>query len=153
MNFKKSSLIPVIIAVMIGSAFCKKDTTEGQFTISNISLSICKLVISSGDGVLKEYINILTVNNNYLQFSHINSVFNCDTEQIKLAFERAGNTITINEDEIVYASTCTCAYDIKFRFGPFLNETYTLVLQKGGKTFKEFSFEFTTDTNEKIDLN
>jgi hypothetical protein len=149
---KTSIIYPVVLILIFAFTSCKKEFPNDPLSLTNFSISDCKTKGASVKGTGNEYITLQTVNDYYLLFSHINSVFNCQPGQITISLEISADTITINEDETDASANCICPYDLKFRLGPLKYANYTVVFQKFGITFKEYSLEFKKSTNVKIDL-
>lgn len=149
---RTSIIYPSVIILMIAFGSCKKEFPNDPLAITDLSASDCKTKGSSVKATGEEYISLQTVNDFYLLFSHINSIFNCHPGQITISLEISADTIKINEDETEAGANCICPYDIKFKIGPLKYGTYIIIFQKGGLTFKEYSLDYKKTTNVKVDI-
>jgi len=145
-------IYPVLVVLAIALDSCKKEFPNDPLAIKDLLVSECK---TNGDivkGTDQEYITVKTVDDFYLLFNHINSIFNCDPGQITVSIEILSNTITLNEDETQSGVRCYCPYDIEFKLGPLQYDTYSIILQKGGLTYKEYTLDFNKSTDIKINI-
>jgi hypothetical protein len=145
-------IYPIILILTIIGTSCKKEFPNDPVGIKNLTVSGCKSREDLGKSFAPEYITLKTVDDYYLLFSHINSVFNCEPGQITVSVEILSNTVTINENESKAGLRCNCTYDITYKLGPLQYGTYTIVFQKGDITFKEYSLIFDKSTSVRIDL-
>ena len=143
-------IYPFILVLTMVITSCKKEFPDDPLAIKDLSVSDCKGKVDLVKSLDQEYITIKTIDDYYLLFNHINSIFNCDPGQITVSIEISSNTITIKEDESKAGLRCICPYDITFKLGPLQYGTYTVVFQKGGQTFKEYSLDYDKSTNIKI---
>jgi hypothetical protein len=150
---KTPTVNPFILILILTLFSCKKEFPDNPFDITDLSVSACK---SDGDAIGindPEYINLKTIDNYYIQFTHVNSLFNCAPGQITVSLEINSDTITIDESESEAHYDCICPYDVKFRAGPFQYGTYSFIFQKGGLPFKQYTFDFKKSTDIQIDIN
>jgi len=129
---------------------CKKEIADDLIT--DLTVSECKGRTYLPKGSSEEYITIKTVEDVYLLFSHINSIFNCDPGEITVTADITSGTITIEEKESKAGLRCICPYDITFKLGPLEYGNYNIIFQKEGNTFKEYSLDFNESTDVKIDI-
>jgi hypothetical protein len=150
-TMKTSVIFPTFLILLLSITSCKKEFPDDPLALSSFTVGSCK---TKGDikGIVTEYIVIKTVDNYYLKFNHINSVFNCEPGVINLSAEISTDTIILKEDETNAAANCTCPYDVEFRLGPLKYGTYTLIFQKGGLTFKEYSLTYKKSTNVTVNI-
>jgi len=129
---------------------CKKEFPGDLLSIKNLNVSDCKSVGMNKKGDVIEYITLKTVDDYYIHFKHVNSLFNCEPGEITVTFDISETTITIDENESSSLANCICPYDLDFKIGPLLYGNYTLIFQKGGISFKEYSLDFKRSTDTKI---
>ncbi len=140
----------LILTAAISS--CKKEFPDDPLGLKDLSISSCK---SKGDivkGIEPEYILIKTVDDYYLLFNHINSMFNCEPGQITVSLEIVADTISIDETEETSLADCICQYDLEFKLGPLQYGEYFVKFQKGGGVFKEYTLNFRKSTDVKIEI-
>lgn len=150
----KTSIISSFLLILIFAfTSCKKEFPDNPLTIDNLSVSDCKSIgLNKGDNS-PMYITLKTVDDYYIQFTHVNSWFNCEPGQITVSFEMSSDSISLDENESSHLANCICPYDISCRLGPLQYGTYSIKFQKGGITFKEFTFDFKKSTDIQIDLD
>ena len=99
-----------------------------------------------------EYIELQSVDSNCLEVNHIDAVFNC--------YPSIDIQVKIENGAIIYSATdtfpivnCNCLYDLSFIIGPLDYAQYAFEYHEAGNKICEFSFNFSSSTNEifKID--
>ncbi len=148
----KNLYICLFIFVTIAISSCKKSFPDNPLAVDNYTVSGCKTKGDNAPAGDAEFITIKTVDDYYLLFNHINSVFNCEPVEITIAIEIRADTITINENERQGTANCVCPYDLEFRLGPLHYGKYFTVFKKGGLEFKTYSLDFKRSTDVQIDL-
>jgi len=149
---KTRFIYPLVVILSIALTSCKKEFPKDPLAISDFSVTGCKTKGDNAKAVDPEYITIKTVDNYYLRFSHINSFFNCEPGEITISTDISSDRITINEEETTSSANCICPYDIVFKLGPLEYGTFTIIFQKGGLTFKEYSLTYKKSTDVRIDI-
>jgi hypothetical protein len=149
---KTPAIYPFLILLTIALTSCKKEFPKDPLTMNNLTVSDCKIKGDNAKGIVPEYITIKTVDDYYLLFSHINSLLNCEPGEIIVSTGISSDTITINEDAAKADANCVCPYDIEFKLGPLEYGNFTIVFQKTGLTFKEYSLTYKKSTNIRIDI-
>ena len=147
-SFFYSSFFILIIAL----TSCKKEFPKDTLAMSDLSISDCKAKGDATERIEPEYITVMTVNDYYILFNHLNSVFNCEPGEIIVSAEVSSNTITIKEDAAKAEANCVYPFDIEFRLGPLGYGNYKIIFQKGGVTFKEYSLTYKRSTVFRIDI-
>jgi hypothetical protein len=142
----------VVIVLTVSLTSCNKKTLENPLEVKDFTSSECKLKDGITKGDEEEYITLWTLDDNFILFNHINSVFNCDPGQISVSIIKSDNKIIIDEDESKSGLRCLCPYDIKCTMGPLEYGTYSVVFQKKGVIYQECSMVFNELTNIKIDI-
>jgi hypothetical protein len=145
-------IYPLFLFLLMALTSCKKEFPKDPLALSDLSVTGCKTKGDNAKNVDPEYINIKTVENYYLRFSHINSFFNCEPGELTVSAEISADRITINENETTSSANCICPYDVVFKLGPLEYGTYTIIFQKGGLTFKEYSLTYKKSTDVRIDI-
>jgi hypothetical protein len=148
----KNLFISLLIFITIGISSCKKSFPDDPLAVDNYTVSDCKTNSGNSTADDAEFITIKTVDDYYLLFNHINSVFNCEPGEITVAIEIRADTISINENETMGSANCVCPYDLEFRLGPMHYGKYITVFRKGGLEFKTYSLDFRKSTDVQIDL-
>lgn len=149
---KTSIIYTFFVVFTVAITSCKKEFPDDPLAINNLTVSDCKTEGDNVNGIFAEYITLRTVDNYYLQYNHINSMFNCALGQITVSIEISSSAISINEKETSSLANCICPYDLEFRLGPLQYGSYTIKFQKGGGTFMEYSLDFKKSTDVKIDI-
>lgn len=152
---KTSILYSFLLILTIALISCKKEFPKDALAIKNLSVDGCKSIEDDAKGdnpFPSEYITLETVDDFYIHFNHINGIFNCDPGQINVSIDISSTIITINENETKAGADCMCPYDVVFSLGPLEYRTYTIILQKNGGDFKEFSLDYNRSTNIRIDI-
>lgn len=148
----KNRFLFSLLFIVIALSSCKKGFPDDPLAINELTVSDCKTKGDNSNATDPECITIKTVNDFYLKFNHINSIFNCEPGKITVAIEIKSDTISVNETEESSLANCVCPYDIEFRLGPLEYGTYPVKFQKGGLTFKEYSLNYTKSTDVRIDI-
>lgn len=149
---KTSFILSFLLIFTFALSSCKKEFPGEPLAIKNLSVSDCKSVGINKNGTVIEYITLKTVDDYYIHVNHINSIFNCEPGQITIKVDISSTTITFNEDETSSLANCICPFDLEFTLGPLHYGNYTLIFQKGGVTFKEYSMDFKKSTDIQIDI-
>jgi hypothetical protein len=149
---KTPVIYPCLLLLTIALTSCKKTFPDDPLAISGLSVSDCKTKGEPSKGFDSEYITLKTVDDFYLQFNHVNSIFNCLPGQITISLSISADKITINEEESESSANCICPYDVEFKLGPLKAGVYLINFQKSGSTFKEYSLDFKKSTNIRIDI-
>ncbi len=148
----KNSVILMLLVLAVALPFCKKGFPDDPLAVGNFTVSDCKTKGDNAKGTGPEYITIKTVNDYYLLFNHINSIFNCEPGQLTVSIEIKADTIFVDENEESSLANCICPYDLEFRLGPLHYGDYPVRFQKGGLTYKEYSLTYNKSTDVKIDI-
>ena len=148
----KKLFIYLLLLITVALNSCKKEFPDDPLSLDKLSISDCKTEGNNTNGTYPEYITIKTVNDYYLLFSHINSIFNCEPGKITVSVEIRSDTISVNEAEESSLANCICPYDLEFRLGPLEYGIYPVRFQKGGLTFIEYSLNYNKSTDVKIDI-
>jgi len=153
---KAKIILPIFLLLLVSLISCKKESSNDPPAINSLSVNGCKPIEdntkSVGPPFPQEYITLNTIDDSYLLFNHINSILNCQPGQITVALSISNDTITLNEEESEYSADCVCPFDITFKLGPLEEGIYTIMFQKFGGTFKEYSLDFNKSTDIRIDL-
>jgi hypothetical protein len=82
----------------------------------------------------------------YLSFKHVNAMFECYTEELRMEATVSGNEISIieearhNSDDGIGAA-CQCPYDLYCEVGPLTASQYTIVIyRKSYQLFEKARF-------------
>lgn len=148
----KNLLICLLLAAAAAITSCRKGFPDNPLSVDNYTVSDCKTKGANGSADDAEFITIKTVDDYYLLFNHINSVFSCEPGEITIAIDIRADTISINEDETGGTVNCVCPFDLEFRLGPLHYGKYFTVFKKGGLEFKTYSLDFRKSTDVQIDL-
>lgn len=150
---KKFIFLPGILLLMaVLSLSCKKEFPDDPLSVSDYSVSSCKGRIELKKGEMPEYITLKTVNNYYLKFTHVNSMFNCSPGEITVSLSYSPGSVVIDENESQAGERCICPYDLQFTLGPLEYGSYKIEFQKAGVTFKEITVDFNRSTDIRIDI-
>jgi hypothetical protein len=149
----KKLLLLSFLFFTLALTFCKKGFPDDPLAVGNFSVTDCKTKGDNTKGTGPEYITIKTVDDYYLLFNHINSIFNCEPGQITVSIEIKSDTIFVDEGEESSLANCTCPYDLEFRLGPLHYGDYPVRFQKYGTTFKEYSLNYNKSTDVRIDIH
>lgn len=148
-------IISIFLHLIVSSISCKKESTNDPMSIYDLSVDGCKPMEDDAKGdnpFPAEYITLKTIDNYYLLFNHINTIFNCQPGQITVTLSISNDTITLNEEESEYSADCVCPFDITFKLGPLEEGIYTIMFQKFEGTFKKYSLDFNKSSDIRIDL-
>jgi len=99
-----------------------------------------------------EYIELQSVDSNYLEIKHVNVLFNC-VPAIIIQAKVENGIIIYNETDTAGISNCVCLFDLSSNIGPLDYAQYTFGLNRAGERITEFDFNFSSSTQEifKID--
>jgi len=149
---KSQIIYSFLLILTIAFTSCKKEFPKDPLAMSDLSVAGCKTKSDNAKSFDTEYITIKTVDNYYLRFSHINTLFNCEPGEITVSVSISSDRITINENETKSLANCICPYDIVFNLGPLEYGAYTIIFQKGGLTYKEYLLTYKKSTDARIDI-
>jgi len=111
----------------------------------------CKSEKNSVDDI-SEYIELQTVDSNYLEVNHINVLFNCCPSIIVQA-RVEDRVIICNEIDTLPLCNCMCLFDINYIIGPLEYNKYTFkLLRDYGKDAFEHDIDFNKKTNLKYSV-
>ncbi len=123
----------------------KQDEQTNVVRIINFSHTDCKK--DNNKSVETEYIKYKTVDKNYLEINHINTIFNCCPGELTINASVEKDTITIFENESEQACKCLCPYDLNYTFGPIEYGKYHVIVNKNNSVFTKFIIDFNENTN------
>lgn len=147
MRFKY--IIGLIFASLLFS--CEKENIMSKVSVDQITYGDCKIgILKSTDSERVEY---ETVDNNYLQFNHINAIFNCEPGELLVNVEIINDSIIIEEREEQAIANCICPYDLCYRFGPMNYNKYLVTIRHGGADYAEFSIKFNSSTSGVFEID
>ena len=150
---KATAICSLFLLSIFAFTSCKKEFPDDPFALTDLLVNGCKTKGDNAKGAEQEYITLKTVDNYYLLFKHINSIFNCVPGQIYVTADISSNKITITEIETDPIANCVCPYDLEFKIGPIQYGTYSLIFTKAGLIFKEYSLDFKNSTDIQVDLD
>jgi len=150
---KATAICSFLLISIFAFTSCKKEFPDDPLALTDLSVYGCKTKGDNTKGAEQEYITLKTVDDYYLLFSHINSIFNCEPGEITVSVEIISNEITITEKESTAMANCVCPYDLEFKLGPLQYGDYHLIFKKAGLTFKEYNLDFKKSTDIQIDIN
>jgi len=142
--------------IMFTAFSCKNNenlliSEDRLLEVTNSTYNGCKSVNDSLDDV-NEYIELQTVDSNYLEVNHINVLFNCCPSIIVQARVEDG-VIICNEIDTLPLCNCMCLFDINYIIGPLEYNQYTFkLLRDYGKDVFEFNIDFNKKTNFKYSI-
>ena len=154
---KTMTNILFLCGIIMFTAFsCKNNenlliSEDRLLEVTNSTYNGCKSVNDSLDDV-NEYIELQTVDSNYLEVNHINVLFNCCPSIIVQARVEDG-VIICNEIDTLPLCNCMCLFDINYIIGPLEYNQYTFkLLRDYGKDVFEFNIDFNKKTNFKYSI-
>ncbi len=138
--------LTLILGIVFFSSGCNKNDKEiqnqetGNIQILQFSHSDC--LNSTFKDELVESIELQAINQNQLQITHKNSMFNCCPGILSVICAVNNNTIIINEDESEYGCHCICPYDFNLTIGSLSTSNYLIKIQKMGEDYFQFEINF-----------
>ena len=129
---------------------CDSDSDSG-IQVRNFANTGCKPAEARSEGRLQdrfgpEYIEYKGMEDGYLSLKHVNAMFECYTEELRMEATVSGNEISIieearkNSDDDIGAA-CQCPYDLYCEVGPLTASQYTIVVyRKSYQLFKKAHF-------------
>lgn len=151
MKTKIIFFLSLILSAAITS--CKKEFPDDPLGLRDLSISSCKSKGEEAKGIDDpEFISIKTIDDYYILFKHVNSMFNCEPGQITISLEIEADTILIDEKEETSLANCVCQYDLEFRLGPLQYGEYLIRFQKGGSLLKEYTLNFRKSTDVVVEI-
>ena len=147
MRFKYSACL-LFVSLLFS---CEQEETMTKVSVDQITYGDCKTGnLKSTDSERIEY---KTVDNNYLQFNHINAVFNCEPGELIVNVEIINDRIIIEEREEQALANCICLYDLCYRIGPMNYDKYLLTIRHDGANYAEFSIKFNSSTSGVFEIH
>jgi len=150
---KATTIYSFLLISVFAFSSCKKEFPDDPFALTDLSVSGCNTKGDNTKGSEQEYITLKTLDDYYLLFNHINSIFNCEPGEITVSAEIISNEITITENESTAMANCVCPYDLEFKLGPLQYGDYHFIFTKAGLTFKEYNLDFKKSTDTQIDFD
>jgi len=147
-----------LFGIIVLSAFGCKDNEnllipeDRLLEVKNSTYIGCKSGENNVDD-LSEYIELQTVDSNYLEINHINASRNCvPAVLIKAKIEKG--VIIYSANDTAGMANCVCLFDLSCNIGPLDYSKYTFAYNRGGDRIAEFDFYFSSSTHEifKIDI-
>ena len=116
--------------------------------IKDLSYNGCKPVTNSSD--TEEYIELQTVDSNYLHVKHVNAIFNCCPKEIIVEAKIENGKIIYNSFHKENGCHCYCLFDTYCKIGPLSFTKYTFIVNTYGIDEPiEFTLDFSQTTQEK----
>jgi len=143
-----------LCGIIVLSAFGCKDNKNllipenRLLEVKNLIYDGCKSVNDSVDDV-NEYIELQTVDSNYLEVNHINVLFNC-CPSIIIHARVEDRAIICNEIDTLPMCNCMCLFDINYKIGPLEYTQYSFELLRD---YGKDAFKISLDFNQKTSLN
>lgn len=166
MKKKRNLILPLLLSMMAtGLIGCSKDN-EAEIPNSIISNLVCfsesgckslKGDDSSGksrteDGNTQR-IEYEGMSNGRLFIKHINAVFCCVHEEMRVSSTLQDNEIKIVEQEVGPTANCTCPYDLELTVGNLEEKEYTVLLYNGDSTpFAQFNVSYSQQVRGEITI-
>lgn len=154
-----------VLAGCVGVTACSSDDDGakdgGRIGVKNVYTTGCKTggmqEASNGtdaayalDGA-EEYIEYKSKADGYVYVTHVNAMFNCCSEEIKVGVTISGNNIVVTEDETSSACNCVCPFDVSYEIGKLVPGQYNVTVKVAG--IDRVSFPFTYPSDGKIEIN
>ena len=79
-------------------------------------------------------------------------MFNCSPGEITVSLSYSPGSVVIDENESQAGERCICPYDLQFTLGPLEHGTYKIEFQKAGVAFMDYTVNFTSSTDIRIDI-
>ena len=142
--------LAILLLLTVGLSGCgDEENTNGQITTRNVFDSGCKSYNNAEEtnSLTKETetITFTARKGRWLHVEHKNTLFNCCSDKISVEVSQDDNIITVNEDENDHSCNCPCLFDVEVEVGSLENNTYTLVILKGGLEYFRQNLTFTDD--------
>lgn len=142
--------LAILLLLTVGFSGCGDDeNSSGQITTRSVSNSGCKLYNNANEtnSITKEAetLTITAKKCGWLHVEHKNTLFNCCSDMISVEVLQDGNIVTVHENENDHSCNCICPFDVEFEIGTLENNTYTLVILKGGLEYFRQNLTFTDD--------
>lgn len=130
------------------------------FALRNFSHSGCKKNISTNRVVAaqnytpgkEEYIEYEGRESNYINISHLNSMFNCGVREVGVEIAVSNDTIHLSE-KMTEGRIMRCGYcpfDVMVDAGPLADGVYTLIVAKEGQDYGKASIAFSPTAKGKV---
>lgn len=117
------------------STGCKQESVPGDTDRSKIT-----------DIFGEEYVEYTSKSDGYLYVRHVNAIFNCCSEKIKVTSSESGGIITVSEADTDISCNCVCPFDVSYEIGPLeKGRTYTLNILNNGSAHVDFTFTYPSD--------
>jgi hypothetical protein len=117
--------------------------------VKNLTWNGCK---SGNYYNANEYIEIQSIDSNYLEIKHINALFNC-VPVIIIEAEIEKGVIIYSEEETGGMANCLCLFDVSCNIGPLDYYQYTFAYNREGERIAEFDFYFSSSTHEIFEID
>lgn len=95
----------------------------------------------------EEYVEYTCKSDGYVFVRHVNALFNCCSEVIKVDVSQKGNDIVVTETETDNSCNCICPFDVSYEIGPLLPGKYNVKLEACGKT-NSFTLDYPSGKGE-----
>lgn len=150
---KKQTILLAIISLFLlfVGVGCDKEDKSSDFKVKDLFHTNCKQNTRSSQQVkMEEYLQLKTVDKDYLDVQHINVEFNCCPGELIVDSTISNDTIFIHETEKEQGCKCLCKYDLKYKLGSLKYGKYHVILKKMNWTVVMFDIEFNPQTNKTI---
>lgn len=152
MRINLFAVIGLASALALSAAGCGNDDEAkrddmAKFGTKNILKSGCKPVPTNklgrtaGASGSSEAIAYKDKGNGYLNISHTDAMFNCESS-IDVKAYVSGTQIVVNEEETNAIANCICPYDLSFDIGPLAEGRYTVVMKFNGSETARFVVDY-----------
>lgn len=135
---------------------------NSQFALRNFSHSGCKKSVSTNRVVAaqnytpgqEEYIEYEGRESNYINISHLNSMFNCGVKEIGVEIAVSNDTIHLSEKmtEGSFLRCGYCPFDVMVDAGPLADGVYILIVAKEGMDYGKATIAFSPTAKGKMQL-
>lgn len=154
---KTKMILFTAIALLLGIAGCEKGNSIEKTQLKDFSYLGCKNdVKDTGKNVKQidepEYIEYKATGDGYLSIKHVNAIFNCCPDTIKVNTTVEGDSISIVESEIGPKCDCICEYDLAYKIGPLHNGKYTLIFSRDTHKFLKFTINYNSSLEGKKNI-
>lgn len=147
----KSLIYSGMFMSLLCIAGCSDDdaSDKSAIGIANITNSGCKNINPEINSSLRtaklsqEYIEYVGTVDGGLRISHVNSMFSCEQDEIKISVSVSDNLIIVNEEEIGADANCICPFDLSYDVSSLeTGKEYVLVIQKAGHEKTRVTFVY-----------
>lgn len=154
-----------VLSCCAGMTACGSDgegaSDGGRVRVRNVYTTGCKTVglqeasnwaaaAYAVDGA-EEYLEYKSKADGYVYVTHVNAMFNCCAEDIKVGVSVNGDDIVVTEDETGSACNCVCPFDVSYEVGRLEPGRYNVTVRVAG--LDRVSFRLTYPSDGKIEIS